>query len=152
MVLEQVLTIISLLGVGAAVVIYAARPRHRGVSLSVGAASLDSFSPVEASHSVPLPKAAAVATPVVETIPKQAVAPAEVAPAASVAAVGHVGVAPAATSVADPSPAVPASAAESVEHPPHAATGPRRVQRKKSTSTKSRTRASRAKKPHAGSE
>jgi cytoskeletal protein RodZ len=146
MVLEQVLTIVFAVGIGAAVIIYAARPRHRGASLSVAASTLSSYSPVGVTHSEPMPQAAAV-----ETIPEEIRAPAVVSPAVAEAAVtGRVEVAPAAAPIA--APAAPASVAETVEPAPHAAKGARRAQRKRSTPTKSRTRSSRTKKSQTRSE
>lgn len=148
MVLEQVLTIIFAVGIGAAVIIYAARPRHRGAPLSVAASTLDSFSQVGVTHSEPTPQAAAV-----ETVPEEVRAPAEVSPVVTeAAAAGQVEVAPAATPTAAPSPAVPVQVAETVEPAPHAARGARRAQRKRSTTTKSRARSSRTKKSQTRSE
>ncbi len=145
MVLEQVLTIIFAVGIGAAVIVYAARPRHRGVSISVGPSALGSFSPAEAVQAAPMPQVAAVETPVVETYPPEVHAPVVVAPVVEEVAAVPVEVAPAATPVTEASPPVPAPTAETVGSHVHAAPRTRRAQRKRSTSTKSRARSARKK-------
>jgi hypothetical protein len=139
MVFEQVLTIIFAVGVGAALIVYAARPRHRGASISVGASAIGSFAPAETVQAVPMPQLAAVESPVaVISLPEAVV---EVAPVvADVAAVGPVEVA---SSMALPAAAAPASIAETVESPAHTAVTTHRAQRKKSTATKSRARSTR---------
>ena len=139
MVFEQVLTIIFAVGVGAALIVYAARPRHRGASISVGASAIGSFAPAETVQAVPMPQVAAVESPVaVISLPEAVV---EVAPVvADVAAVGPVEVA---SSMALPAAAAPASIAETVESPAHTAVTTHRAQRKKSTATKSRARSTR---------
>ena len=139
MVCEQVLTVIFAVGVGAALIVYAARPRHRGASISVGASAIGSFAPAETVQAVPMPQLAAVESPVaVISLPEAVV---EVAPVvADVAAVGPVEVA---SSMALPAAAAPASIAETVESPAHTAVTTHRAQRKKSTATKSRARSTR---------
>ena len=139
MVFEQVLTIIFAVGVGAALIVYAARPRHRGASISVGASAIGSFAPAETVQAVPMPQLAAVESPVaVISLPEAVV---EVAPVvADVAAAGPVEVA---SSMALPAAAAPASIAETVESPAHTAVTTHRAQRKKSTATKSRARSTR---------
>jgi hypothetical protein len=139
MVFEQVLTIIFAVGVGAALIVYAARPRHRGASISVGASAIGSFAPAETVQAVPMPQLAAVESPVaVISLPEAVV---KVAPVvADVAAPGPVEVA---SSMALPAAAAPASIAETVESPAHTAVTTHRAQRKKSTATKSRARSTR---------
>ncbi len=141
MVFEQVLTIIFAVGVGAALIVYAARPRHRGASISVGATAVGSFAPAEIVQAEPMPQVTAVETPMAAISPPEAV---EFAPevAQMVAAVGPIEVA---TSVADPIAAAPSPIAEAVEAPARTAAGTHRAQRKKSTTRKSRARSTKTK-------
>ena len=142
MVLEQVLTIIFALAVGAAVIVYAARPRHRGASISVGPSAVGSFAPAEIVQAASMPQVTAVETPAVETFSHE-VQTMEVAPVvADVAAAGTVEVAPVAAPMANPTTAAAAPIAETVEIPAHRAATTHRAQRKRSTSTKSRARSS----------
>jgi hypothetical protein len=141
MVLDQVLTVIFAVGVAAALTVYAARPRHRGVSISVGASSIGSFAPAEIVQAVPMPQVAAVESPVAVISPPEAEAVVEVAPVvADVAAAGPFEVA---SSMALQAAVAPASIAETVESPAHTAVTKHRAQRKKSTATKSRARSTR---------
>ncbi|MDA4134850.1 MAG: hypothetical protein OK441_04720 [Thaumarchaeota archaeon] len=141
MVLEQVLTIIFAVGVGAALIVYAARPRHRGASLSVGASAIGSFAPAEMVQAAPMPQVADVESPVAVISPPEAPAVVEVAPVvADVAPAGPVEVA---SSTAFPAAVATSSISETVESPAHTAVTTRRAQRKKSTATKSRARSTR---------
>ena len=154
MVLGQVLTIIFAVGVGAAVVLYAVKPRHRGTSISAGPSGLGSFgSAAMGVQAAPMPQITAVETPAVETsapevqslpsvsevvpvVPVAVAGPAEIAPIATE-------IAPIATEVAGPSSAAPVSIAEAVEAPATVATSTPKAQRKRSTSTKPRTKSTR---------
>jgi len=142
-VFEQVLTIIFAIGVGAAVIVYAARPRHRGASISGGHSTMGSFGPSAMVQAAPMPQVTAFETPV-ETFTPDVQPVAEVAPVvADVAAVGPVEVASFAAPVIEASPAAPASIAETVEAPALSAASPPRAQRKRSTATKSRAKSTR---------
>src|SRR5271169_5560642 len=136
MVLEQVLTIIFAVGVGAAVIVYAARPRHRGASISVGTSAIGSFAPAEIVQAEPMPQIAAVETPAVATSFPETQAISEFAPV--VADAGPVEVAPVAAAMV-----TPASIAKSVEAPAHGAASTHRAQKKRSTATKSRAKSTR---------
>ena len=144
MVLEQVLTIIFVVGVGAAVIAYAARPRHRGASISAGRSAMGSFAPAEIVQAEPMPQVAAIETPVVETSSPDMQALTEVTPVvAGAAAAGPIEVASVAATMANPSSAAPASIAETVEAPARKAGSTHRAQRKRSTATKSRAKSTR---------
>jgi len=150
MVLEQVLTIVFAVGVGAAVIGYAVRPRNRGASISVGPSigpsGIGSFAPAEIVQAAPMPQITAVETPVVETsAPEVQSLPSvsEVVPVVPVAVAGPAEIAPIATEVAGPSSAAPVSIAEIVEAPATVATSTPKAQRKRSTSTKPRTKSTR---------
>ena len=144
MVLEQVLTIIFAVGVGAAVIVYAARPRHRGASISAGRSAMGSFAPAEIVQAEPMPQVAAIETPVAETSSPDAQALTEVAPVvADAEAAGPIEVASVAATLANPSSAAPASIAETLEAPARRAARTHRAQRKRSTATKSRTKSTR---------
>src|SRR5208283_3412097 len=128
MVLEQVLTIIFAVGVGAALIVYAARPRHRGASISVGASAMGSFAPSETVQAAPMPQVAAVESPVAAISPPVMETAVEVAPAvADVAAAEPFEVA---SSMAVPAAVAPASIAETVESPARTAVTTHRAQRK----------------------
>jgi hypothetical protein len=141
MVLEQVLTIIFAVAVGAAIIVYAARPRHRGTSISIGASAVGSFAPAEVVQAAPMPQVTAFETPAVETF----------SPETHVVEVAPVEAAPAAVEVAQVVPAMvsapaAASISETVESPVQSAATARKAQRKRSTATKPRARTSRTKK------
>lgn len=141
------LTIIFAAGVGVAVVLYAARPRHNGassISAVVGPSAVGSFNPSEMVQAAPMPQVTAVETPVAVTPSPEAQAPAEVAlVVADVATAGLIEPSPAATPVTDPSSAAPASIAETVKTPAQSGASTRRAQGKRSTATKSRAKSTR---------
>ena len=142
---ETILTILFALGVGAAIIVYAARPRHGVPRISVAHASAPgSFSPAESFESAPTPQVTAVQAPVVETSTPAEVHAFEAAPVvAEVAAAGtsEIPSIATATATADVSAAAPISTSNAVSPSAHAAKA-HRTQRKRSTATKARTRSS----------
>jgi hypothetical protein len=92
MVYEQVLTILFAVGVGAAIIVYAARPRSRSVTASIAHGSaVGSFRQAAVVRAAPMPQLTAIKAPVVETsiasdsrsVVEVAPVVAEIAPAAS---------------------------------------------------------------------
>ena len=141
MVFEQVLTVLFAIGVGAAIVVYATRPRHSGASISAGPSAVGSFAPAEIVQAESMPQVTAIETPVVETSSPEVQTFTEVAPVvADVAAAGPIEVASFATPVVEPSSATPASMAETVEAPATVAASKPRAQRKRSTTTRRRAK------------
>jgi hypothetical protein len=68
MVYEQVLTILFAIGAGAAIVLYAARPRQRSVPASIaGISTIESFGQADVVEAAPMPQVTAIETPDVET-------------------------------------------------------------------------------------
>ena len=132
MVLEEVLTIIFALGAAAALIVYAARPRHRGLPISAGHSAVGSYAPAAMGQAAPSPQVTVVETPVVEISPPAAPAPAEVAPVVADA-----------TAMAEQAPAAPAPTAEAVETPVRRPASAHRTQRKRSTATKPRAKPTR---------
>src|SRR5271155_2920296 len=90
MVYEQLLTILFAVGVGAAIIVYAAKPRSRSVSVSIAHGSaIGSFGNAAAVQAAPMPQVTAFEAPVVETsIASESQSVVEVAPVvAEIAAV-----------------------------------------------------------------
>ena len=136
---ETILTILFAIGVGATIIVYAARPRHGASRISVAHASaVGSYSPAEAFEQAPMPQVTAVQTPAIDTsTPAEVHAFSETAPAvvAEVAAAGPSESFPVATSTADVSAAASIATSEPARAQVHAAKAPR-TQRRKSTATK----------------
>ena len=146
MVYETVLTILFAVGIGVAIIAYAAKPRQRGGSISVASAipaSAESFAPAQAVESVQVPQETAVETPVVESSTRaDSEAIAETAPAVAVSATGASEVTLASASTADLSAVGPISEAGIAGSPAQIVPKARRTQRRKSTSTKAHARPS----------
>src|SRR5208283_6109266 len=65
---ETILTILFAIGVGAAIIVYAARPRHGAPRISVAPTSaIGSYSPTGAFEQAPMPQVTAVRAPVVDS-------------------------------------------------------------------------------------
>jgi hypothetical protein len=65
---EQLLTILFAVGVGAAIIVYAARPRSRSVTASIAHGSaVGSFRQAAVVRAAPVPQVTAIQVPVVET-------------------------------------------------------------------------------------
>lgn len=141
MVYEELLTILFAIGVGAAIVIYAAKPRQRSVPVLAGSPAVGSFGHTEAFVADPTPIAIAEAPAVAAPVAPEGESAVEVVPA-----VADV-VAPAPvettlqTSTAVEAPATPIGA-EPVTAAPASSTRPRRTTRRKSTTTRTRARSS----------
>ena len=144
MVYEQVLSILFAVGVGAAIIVYAAKPRSRSVSGSM-APAVASFAQTEVVQAAPMPQITAIETPVVETsIASDTQSVVEVAPVvAEVAAAGSSEAAPISSATGiDVSAVAPAPIAESPATASHSSTRSHRAPKRKSTTTKSHTRSS----------
>ena len=143
MVYEQVLTILFAMAVGAAIIVYAARPRQRSVPASIShVATLESYGQAEAAQAAPMPQVTAVEAPAVATTVSETQSVAWVAPAAAeVAAAGSSETTPLPeapgidVSAVAPTPAVESSATVS-----QSSTRSHRAPKRKSTTT-SRSRA-----------
>ena len=121
MVYEQVLTIIFALCVGAAIIVYATKPRQRSVTSSIAPVAVQSFQPAPVAQvTIEAPEVVSTAVPVeVLSVP-------EVAPAAP-EVTALVPIETAATTV------------ESIDAAPAIAKSPART-RRKSTTTRSRAK------------
>jgi hypothetical protein len=141
MVYETMLTILFAVGIGAAIIVYAARPRQRGASISVASvaptSAIESFAPAEVVEAAPMPQVTAVETPVAESS-----AIADVAPAVVVSAAGAGGVPLVAAATMDVSAVAPVATGETEGSPAHAAQKVHRTQRRRSTATKTHARPS----------
>lgn len=141
MVYEQVLTILFAISVGAAIIVYAARPRQRSVPASMAHTSVvESFSQAPAAS---MPQVTATEVQTVETpTASEQQSFEEAAPAvAEMAAAGRTEVTPiSSASSVDVAAvaAVPVAEGASTASPSSART--RRAPRRKSTTTKSRTK------------
>jgi len=143
---ETILTILFAVGVGAAIIVYAARPRHGAPQISVAHASaIESYSQAEAFEPAPTPQVTAVQTSVVETsTPAEVHAISEPAPVvvADVAAAGPSETPSVATATVDVSAAAPIATNETESAPVQAAAKTPRTQRRRSTTTKPRAKPS----------
>ena len=147
MVYETVLTILFAVGIGAAIIVYAARPRQRGASISVAsvapASAIESFAPAGAADAVQMPQVTAVETPVVESSNSaESSAISDVAPAVAVSAAGFSQVPLVAPSTADLSAVAPVASDETDGSQAQASPKVHRTQRRKSTTTKTHARSS----------
>lgn len=153
MVYETTLTILFALCIGAAIVVYAARPRQRGASGTISVASvaqasaIESFAPAEVVQAAPMPQVTAIETPVVESsAPAESSAIADVAPAVAVSAAGATEVPLVAAATVDVSAVAPIATSEAVGTTAQTAPKAHRTQRRKSATTKTHARPSRTKK------
>jgi len=131
MVYEQLLTILFAVAVGAAIIVYAAKPRQRSIPASIAHISaIESFGQASLVQAAPMPQVTAVEAPSIETaFVSEPQSVAEVAPmVAEVAAV------------------VSAPAAESAGTTSRSSTRSHRATKRKSTTShaKPRTRKSKA--------
>jgi hypothetical protein len=150
MVYEQLLTILFAVAIGAAIIVYAAKPRQRSIPASIAHVSaIESFSQANLVQAAPMPQVTAVEAPSVETaFVSEPQSVAEVAPVvADVAAAGATEAAPISSiSGIDVSAVASAPAAESTGTTSHSSTRSHRATKRKSTTghAKPRTRKSKA--------
>ena len=144
MVFEQLLTILFAIGVGAAIIVYAAKPRQRSVPVSIpGASPVGSFGQTAMVQADPTPLAVVEAPIVAAPVAPEPESAVEVAPAV----VDAVAPAPAETSTVQSIASVdvlasPAPQVESVATATSSPARPHRASRRKSTTTKTRARSS----------
>ncbi len=142
---ETILTILFAIGVGAAIIVYAARPRHGAPRISVAHTSaIGSYSPAEAFEQAPMPQVTAVRAVVVDTSTPAEVHADEAAPvvAAEVAIPDPSETPSVATAMAGVSPAASIAASETASAPVQAATKAPKTQRRRSTTTRPRAKPS----------
>jgi hypothetical protein len=149
MVYEQVLTVLFAIGVGVAVIVYAAKPRHRSVSGSLAhTTGIESYGQATVAEATAMPQVTAIEAPVVEA------SVASVSQSAIVVTPAVVEIAPAAISEAAPISlasgievsAASAPVADVAGTSSQSAAGARRAPRRKSTASKTRARSPRTKK------
>jgi hypothetical protein len=142
---ETILTILFALGVGAAIIVYAARPRHGVPRISVAHASaIESYSPAESFEPAPMPQVTAVHAPEVDTSTPDEVHAYEAAPVvvAEVAAAGPSETPSFATATVDVSAAAPIATSDTATPYAQTTTRAHRTQRRRSTATKAHAKPS----------
>lgn len=134
---ETILTILFAIGAGAAIIAYAARPRHGAPSITVAHTStMESYSQAEPYEQAAMPQVTAVQAPVVEEpAPAEVHQIADVTPVvvAEVAAAGPSEAPSIPTATADVSAAGPLAASGASEQP---VTRSAKTQRRRSTATR----------------
>ena len=131
---EPLLTILFALGIAAALVVYSAFPRGRSAAVSMASPSVASFAPVGAVNEAPMPEVTAVEPVAVEVSP----APESLGVVDATPVAVETAPAPVASAID-----VPAIAAAQPAEAVASTVKPRRSTKRKSTTTKTRARASR---------
>jgi len=151
---ETILSILFALGLGAAIIVYAARPRHPAARISMAHGStIESFAPAQTFVSAPTPQVTAVQTSAVEsseTAQEHMISEISTPVAvADVSAAGPSEISSIATATVDVSAAGSSATSVSDAVPTHTAAKAHRTQRRKSTSTKTHAKpGSRSTKKH----
>jgi len=142
---ETILTILFAMGVGAAIIVYAARSRHATPRISVAHGSaIGSYPPAGSFERAPTPQATVVQAPVVVALAPAEVRTVEAAPVviAEVAAAAPRETPSVATATVDVSAATPIATSETASAPTHTVTRAARTQRRRSTATRPRAKPS----------